>query len=81
MKNEENHRLDLTELLKKLRAKNENGGLRNEADVEQALAGSLSEGQTQTLREVLADREKTRKLLESERAKELFAQFLGNGHE
>ena len=81
MKNEENKRPDLTELLKKLRAKQENGGLRNEADVERALAGSLSEGQTKTLREVLADREKTRKILESERAKELFAQFLGNGHE
>ena len=77
MKNEQTGKLDLGELAQRLRQKSDKGELKDGADVQAALAGALTGEQTKTLAEVLADRERTRKLLESEQAKALFERFFG----
>ncbi len=74
MNNEKNN-ININELISK--AKESGNKTANETDVNKFINENLSPSQAQAVAELLNDKEKTKKLLESDAAKALFNKFFG----
>ncbi len=74
MNNEKNN-ININELINK--AKDSGSKSASETDVNQFLKDNLSPSQAQAVAELLNDKEKTQKLLQSDAAKALFNKFFG----
>ena len=73
MDNQKNGKLNINELLK-LASQDNNS---EKKDINSFIDNNLSDSQAQTVREFLKDEEKTKALLNSDTAKELFNKFFG----
>lgn len=67
-------KIDVNELYKKI---NEDKAPGSEADVNKFINENLSEDQAKAVKELLADEEKTKAVLNSDAAKALFRKFFG----
>ncbi len=74
MNNEKNN-ININELLAK--AKENSNKTVNQGEINDFLSKNLSPSQAQAVSELLGDKEKTQKLLESDAAKALFNKFFG----
>lgn len=67
-------KIDVNELYKKI---SDDKAPSSEADVNKFINENLSEDQAKTVKELLADEEKTKAILNSDAAKALFRKFFG----
>lgn len=77
MDNSKNSKLNINELLKIASDKGKNSDISKNGDIDDFIDNNLSTSQAQTVREFLRDEEKTKALLNSDVAKELFEKFFG----
>lgn len=79
MSNSENNKIDLNELIKKASQASAEGET-NEKGVNDFINNNLSDSQAKAVRDLLADEEKTKALLNSDAAKMLFKKFFGGNN-
>lgn len=77
MKNEEKGKLNLNELLGKIKDNAQTP--KNENQINSFIDENLSESQAKAVKDILSDEEKTRQILNSDAAKALFQKFFGGG--
>jgi hypothetical protein len=75
MKNEEKGNFNINDLLKK--ARENSNAPKGETDVNKFIDENLSEAQAQAVKDILSDEGKTKQILNSDAAKELFKKFFG----
>lgn len=68
-------KLNINDIINKMKQGNNTPA--SEGDVNQFINKNLSESQADTVRDILGDEEKTKALLNSDAAKELFQKFFG----
>ncbi len=76
MSNSENNKIDVNELIKKASEATASGET-SKKNVDDFISQNLSDTQAKAVRELLADEEKTRALLNSDAAKMIFKKFFG----
>ncbi len=76
MSNSEKGKIDVNELMKKV-SQNNGDKTASEEGVNDFINKNLSDSQAKAVRELLADEEKTKALLNSDAAKMLFKKFFG----
>ncbi len=76
MSNQNN--FDLNEIINKLKGTENKDA--TEQEVDNFLNENLSSAQAQTIKDIIGDKEKTRQILESQQAKELFKKFFGGNN-
>lgn len=74
MNNSQKGNFDLNELIKKA-----SNGQTDEASVNDFINKNLSDSQARAVKELLSDEERTKQLLNSDAAKQLFKKFFGGG--
>ena len=77
MKNEEKGKLNLNDLLSKMKDNAQTP--KNENQVNSFIDENLSESQAKAVKDILSDEEKTKQILNSDAAKALFQKFFGGG--
>ncbi len=77
MNNEKNNKIDVNELLNKLK---NTTAPQTKRDVDKFVDENLSESQAKAVKELLGDEEKTKAILNSEAAKSLFRKFFGGNN-
>ncbi len=77
MNNEKNNRIDVNELLNKLK---NTTAPQTKGDVDKFVDENLSESQAKEVKELLGNEEKTKAILNSEAAKSLFRKFFGGNN-
>ncbi len=75
MSNSYGGKININDIIKKL--KQGEKAPASENDVNEFIKGNLSENQANAVKNVLSDKEKTKELLNSDAAKELFQKFFG----
>lgn len=79
MSNSENNKIDVNELIKKASEATATGQTGQES-VDDFIRQNLSDTQAKAVKELLADEEKTRALLNSDAAKMIFKKFFGGSN-
>ncbi len=77
MDNFKNNKLNINALLKMASENAKSSDINKNGDIDDFIDKNLSDSQAQTVREFLKDEEKTKALLNSDAAKELFGKFFG----
>jgi hypothetical protein len=75
MSNSTDGKININDIIKKLKQGEKTPASENE--VNEFINRNLSENQANTVKSVLSDKEKTKELLNSDAAKELFQKFFG----
>lgn len=75
MSNSNDGKININDIIKKLKQGEKTSASENE--VNEFINRNLSENQANTVKNVLSDKEKTKELLNSDAAKELFQKFFG----
>lgn len=75
MSNSNDGKININDIIKKLKQGEKTPASENE--VNEFINRNLSENQANTVKNVLSDKEKTKELLNSDAAKELFQKFFG----
>ncbi len=75
MSNSYGGKININDIIKKLKQGEKTPASEN--DVNEFIKGNLSENQANAVKNVLSDKEKTKELLNSDAAKELFQKFFG----
>ena len=75
MSNSTDGKININDIIKKLKQGEKTSASENE--VNEFINRNLSENQANTVKNVLSDKEKTKELLNSDAAKELFQKFFG----
>jgi hypothetical protein len=75
MSNSTDGKININDIIKKLKQGEKTPASENE--VNEFINRNLSENQANTVKNVLSDKEKTKELLNSDAAKELFQKFFG----
>ena len=75
MKNEEKSRLNVNDLIAKVNK--DTPSPQSEEDINKFIDENLSSSQAQAVKDILSDSEKTKQILNSDAAKNLFRKFFG----
>ena len=79
MNNSENNKIDVNELIRKASEATASGET-SEKNVNDFISQNLSPTQAKAVKELLADQEKTKALMNSEAARMIFKKFFGGGN-